>query len=92
MKDVIYVVNFQGCKEEYTGKTGCLVKERINNYRQHIRQSQNQQQAAEEHLSTCGDGKFFEISSKFLKKNTSLRKSYEDHSIDKIKTLLNKMT
>ena len=68
MKDVIYVVNFQGCKEEYTGKIGCLVKERINNYRQHIRQSQYQQQAAEEHLSTCGDGKFFEISSRFLKK------------------------
>ena len=68
MKDVIYVVNFQGYKQKYTGKIGCLVKERINNYRQHIRQSQYQQQAAEEHLSTCGDGKFFEISSRFLKK------------------------
>ena len=68
MKDVIYVVNFQGYKEEYTGKAGCLMKERINNYRQNIRQSQYQQQAAEEHLSTCGDGKFSEISSRFLKK------------------------
>ena len=68
MKDVIYTVNFQGCKEEYTGKTGCLVKERINNYRQNIRQSQYQQQTAEEHLSTCEDGTFSEISSRFLKK------------------------
>ena len=27
---LIYIVICQGCKEEYIGETGCLVKERIN--------------------------------------------------------------
>ena len=35
--NLIYVVICQGCKEEYIGETGCLVKERINIYRQHMR-------------------------------------------------------
>ena len=79
-KAVIYVVICQGCKEEYIGETGCLVKERINIYRQHIRQPQYQQLAVEEHLRTCGYGKFhsfpfFEI----IQENKSLRKSYEDY-------------
>ena len=47
-----------GCKEEYIEETGCLVKERINIYWQHIRQPQYQQSAVEEHLHTCGEGKF----------------------------------
>ena len=34
------------------------MKERINIYRQHIRQPQYQQLAVEEHLRTYGDGKF----------------------------------
>ena len=50
---LIYVVICQGCKEDYIGETGCLVKERINIYRQHIRQPQYQQLAVEEHLRTC---------------------------------------
>ena len=45
--NLIYVVICQGCKEEYIGETGCLVKERINIYRQHIRHPQYQQLAAE---------------------------------------------
>ena len=40
--NLIYVVICQGCKEEYIGETGFLVKERINIYRQHIRQWQYQ--------------------------------------------------
>ena len=54
--NLISAVICQGCKEEYIGETGCLVKERINIYRQHIRQPQYQQLAVEEHLRTCGDG------------------------------------
>ena len=38
--NLIYVVICQGCKENYIGETGCLVKEQINIYRQHIRQPQ----------------------------------------------------
>ena len=37
--DTIYVAICRGCKEEYTGEMGCPVKEQINIYRQHIRQS-----------------------------------------------------
>ena len=75
------------------GEKGCLEKEWIIIYRQHIRQPQYQQLAVEEHLRTCGDGKihmfpFFKI---FLK-NKSLRKPYEDYFIDKFKPLLNKKT
>ena len=58
MKALIYVVTCQACKEEYIGETGCLVKQQINIYRQHIRQQQYQQLPVEKHLPTCGDGKF----------------------------------
>ena len=91
--NLIHVVIFQGCKEEYIGETGCLVKERINIYRKHIRQPQYQQLAVEEHLSTCGDGKFHMFPFfKILQENKSLRKSYEDYFIDKFKPLPNKKT
>ena len=45
--NLIYVIICQGCKEEYIRKTGCLVKERINIYRKHIRLSQYQQLAVQ---------------------------------------------
>ena len=56
--NLIYVVICQGSKEEHIGETGCLMKERINIYRKHIRQPQYQQLVVEEHLRTCGNGKF----------------------------------
>ena len=83
---VIYVVICQGCKEEYTGETVCLVKVRINIYRQHIRQLQYKQLVVEEHLRTCGYGKFHIFPFfKIIQENKSLRKSYEDYFIDKFK-------
>ena len=91
--NLIYVVICQGCKGEYIGETGCLVKERKSIYRQHIRQPQYQQLAVEEHLRTCGDGKFHTVPFfKILQENKSLRKSYEDYFIDKFKLLVNKKT
>ena len=59
--NLIYVVICQRCKVEYIGERDCLVKERINIYRQHVRQPQYQQLAVEQHLRTCGDGKFHEF-------------------------------
>ena len=53
--NLIYVAICQECKEKYRGEKGCLVKERINIYRQHIRQPHYQQLAVKEHLRTCGD-------------------------------------
>ena len=91
--NLIYVVIYQGCKEEYIGETGCLVREWMSIYRQHIRQSQYQQLAVEEHLHTCGDGKFHMFPFfKIIHENKSLRKSYEGYFIDKFKRLLNKKT
>ena len=40
--NLIYVVICQEYKEEYIEETDCLVKERTNIYRQHIRQPQYQ--------------------------------------------------
>ena len=48
----IYVVISQGCKEKCIKETSCLVKGRINIYKQHIRQPQYQQLAVEENLHT----------------------------------------
>ena len=45
--NLVYVVICQGCKEEYIGETGFLVKERMNIYRQHIRQPQYQHLSVE---------------------------------------------
>ena len=59
--NLIYVVICQRFKVEYIGERDCLVKERINIYRQHVRQLQYQQLAVEQHLRTCGDGKFHEF-------------------------------
>ena len=91
--NLIYVVICQGCKEEYIGETGCLVKEQIKIYRHHIRQPKYQQLLVEENLRTCRDRKFhlfpfFKIS----QENKSLRKSYEDYFIDKFKPSVNKKT
>ena len=52
--NLIYVVICRGCKEKYIGETGCLVKKRTSNYREHIRPPQYQQLAVEENLRTCG--------------------------------------
>ena len=91
--NLIYVAICKGCKEEYKRETGCLVKERINIYRQNIRQPQYQQLAVEEHLHTCGETESFMFPFfKILQENKSLRNSYEDSLIDKFKPLLNKKT
>ena len=70
------------------------MKERINIYRQHIRQPQYQQLAVEEHLRTCGDGKFhiFPFFKIIKKNNKLLQKSYGEYFIDKLKPLLKKKT
>ena len=72
---------------------GCLVKERINIYRQHARQPQYQQLAVEEPLLVSGYRKvhtfpFFKI----LQENKLFRKSYEVYFKDEFKSLLNKRT
>ena len=82
--NTIYIIIFRGCKKEYTGKMGRLVKQRTNVYRKHLIQPQYQRLIVEEHLRSCGDGKFYMFPFfKIFQKNKSLRKSYWDCFIDK---------
>ena len=91
--NLIFVVICQGQKEEYLGEANCLVKERVNIYRQHISQPQYHQLAVEEHFRPCGDGNFRMLAFfKILQENKSLRKPDEDYFINKFKPLLNKRT
>lgn len=55
-KDLIYVLICSGCKKEYIGQTQTILEERLNTYRQHIRQNKLQQKYIERHLSICGQG------------------------------------
>ena len=57
-RNFIYVIIFQGCNEEYIGKTGCFVRERISIYGQHKTQPQYQQIKLEEHLGFYSRGEF----------------------------------
>ena len=69
------------------------MKERIRICKQHIRQQQYQQLAVEEHLRTCGDGKFHMFHFfKILQTNKPLRGFYEGYFKDKFKALVNKKT
>ena len=70
-----------------------LSSERATRYLKTYKTAAYQQLAVVKHLRTCGDRKsrmllFFTI----LQENKPLRKSYEDHFIDKFKPLLNKKT
>ena len=57
-KNLIYVVICSGCKEEYIGLTQTMLKERLNTYRQRIRQPELQQIDVKGHRKTCGGGNF----------------------------------
>ena len=92
MKAVINALICEGCKEEYIGETGYLEKVRIDIKRQDIRQPQCQLLAVEEYFRTCEDRKFHMFPFyKIIQENKSLRKSYADYFIDRVKPLLNKI-
>ena len=55
-KNLTYVVICSGFKEDYRGKTKTMLKERLDNYRQHIRQTEVLQIDVEGHTRTCGGG------------------------------------
>ena len=85
-RNLTYVVF---CQEEYICETGCLVKERISVYRQHIRQPQYQQIKMEERLCFCSSGEFQMFPFLQIKQeNKLLRKAYKDYFIDRFKLLL----
>ena len=52
-KNLIYFLICCGCKEEYTGQTQTMLKERLNANRQHIRQPELQQTDASMIFDIC---------------------------------------
>ena len=68
-----------------------MFKERLNTYRQHIRQPELQQVDVEGHIRTCGGGNF-KIMPFFAiwEDSRILRESYETYFIEKFKPALNK--
>ena len=89
-RNLNYVCICQGCREEYIGETGCLVKERIGVYRQNISQPQYQQIKVEERLRICSSGEFQIFPLLQIKQeNKLLRKAYVDYFIDFFKPFLN---
>ena len=52
-KNLIYFLICSGCKEEYTGQTQTMLKERLNTNRQHIRQPELQQTDAPMIFDIC---------------------------------------
>ena len=53
-KNLIYVIICSGCNEKYMGQTQAMLKERLHNFRQYIRQPKKQQIDVEGHIRTCG--------------------------------------
>ena len=68
-----------------------MFKERLNTYRQHIRQPELQQIDVERHIRTCGGGNFKIMPFFAIRENNKiLRESYETYFIEKLKHVLNK--
>ena len=91
--NLLYVIIFSTCGEEYTveteiGKT--KLRDRVRVYRQHIRQPEYQKLKVEEHLRTCGKGTFkiFPLL-QMRSSEIDLRRSYERNFMKKYKTKLN---
>ena len=87
----LIVVICSGCKEEYIGQTQTMLKERLNTYRQHIRQPELQQIDVESHIRKCVGGNFkIMLFLAIREDNKILRDSYETYFIEKFKPALNK--
>ena len=93
--NLLYVIIFSTCGEEYTveteiGKT--KLRDRVRVYRQHIRQPEYQKLKVEEHLRTCGKGTF-KIFPLFQMRSSEidLRRSCERNFMKKYKTKLNNL-
>ena len=88
-KNLIHVVIFSGCREEYLGQTQAMLKERLNTYRQHIQQPELQQ--IEGHIRASGGGDFKIMPFFAIQKDSKiLRESYKTYFIEKFKPALKK--
>ena len=73
------------------GQTQTVLKERLNTYRQHIRQTELQQIDLKEYIRTCGGGNF-KIMPFLATREVSkiLRESHETYFLETFKPALNK--
>ena len=93
--NLIYVLIYDKCKEEYIEETGggkTKLRGRVRVYRKHIRQPQYQQLKVEGHLRVCGNREFriFALL-QMCSQDTNLRRGYETRFQQKFKTKLNKL-
>ena len=73
------------------GQIQTMLKERLNTYRQHIRQPELQQIDVEGHIRTYGGGNFKILLFFATRADKKIfKKSYETHLIEKFKSTLNK--
>ena len=52
-KNLIYCITCQGCKRQYIGETGDILRNRVRVHRQQIRQKEYRQLKLSEHLEQC---------------------------------------
>ena len=93
--NLIYVVIYGACKEEYIAGTGegkTKLRDGVRVYRQHIWQPQYQQLKVEGHLKVCGNREFWIFPLlQMHSQDTNLRLSYETRFQQKFKAKLNKL-
>ena len=93
--NLLYIVICPTCGEKYNGETRVgktKLRNRVRDYRQHIRLPEYQKLKAEEHLRTCGEGTFkiFPLL-QMRSSEIDLRRSYERNFMKKYKTKLNNL-
>ena len=89
-KNLIHVVICSGCKEEYIGQTQKTLKERLNTYRQHIRQPELQQVDVKGHIRICGGGNFKMMPVFAILEDSKILRESMRHFIEKFKSMLYK--
>ena len=93
--NLLYIIIFPTCDEEYTVETGIgkiKLRDRVRFYRQHIRKLEYQTPKAEEHFRTCSEGTFkiFPLLQMRSSEN-DLPRSYKRNFMKKLKTKLNNL-
>ena len=93
-RNLIYCLTCTGCKKQYIGETGDVLRNRMTLHRQHIRDSRYIVLHVSQHIAKCAKGKNiqFEITPfyKITSDDETLRKSKEKYFIKLFKPELNR--
>ena len=93
--NVIYVLQCNGCNQNYIGETGDTLRHRSTVHRQHINHPDKAPLYVSKHISNCSKGqkdKFRIMPIKKCFSDSAFRKSMEDNLISHFKPSLNKRT